>query len=88
MTDANDEQTNFTDEDGCRIIPFPLHRRGLRDADRGKWSFSTNVHAVTGSDAEWLRDQLARLVKDLLVWARADLEGATGNDAIEEEEAA
>jgi len=88
MTNANDERANSADGDGCQIIPFPVHRRGLHDADAGRWTFSANVHAVTGSEAEWLQDQLTRLVKDLLAWARADLEGASGNEGVDEEEAA
>ncbi|MCC8245070.1 hypothetical protein [Saccharothrix luteola] len=45
----------------------------------GGWVFSTEIDPITGTDADWVRQEIATAVRDLLLWALADAASASGD---------
>lgn len=71
-------------DEGGRVLPFPPGGRdGLRRAEAG-WTFTTNVRWIGGTEGEWLRRELASVLRDLLAWARDDMAGDVVQDDGEE----
>nr|CEL17665.1 hypothetical protein [Kibdelosporangium sp. MJ126-NF4] len=68
------------------VVPLSLRRRDRSQRSDESWRFTATVHYVTGREGEWLSKELARAIRELLVWARGDeLVEADGQD---EEQAA
>ncbi len=75
-----DAMTDSATDEGGRVIPFPRGGRdGIHRAD-GRWDFRTEVRWVEGAEGEWLRHELADVLRDVLVWARNDLADALPDD--------
>lgn len=55
-----------------RVVPFPRGGRGGVVHGDGLWTFTTDIQWVEGAEGNWLRDELAAVTRDLLVWARED----------------
>ncbi len=63
-----------TDEpDVAKVIPFPPGGRHGRNPSQADWAFTTDVRWVDGAEGEWLRKELASVVRELLVWASAEM---------------
>jgi hypothetical protein len=83
VTGANGPEWSFEDLDvergeGGVVVPFP---RGGRDGQRRgdvRWTFATSVRWVGDSEGEWLRHELASVLRDLLAWAREDITRGAG----------
>jgi len=62
-------------DEGGRVIPFPPGGRdGLQKSHR-RWRFTADVRRVDGTEGDWLRHELARVLRDLLTWAHEDMTG-------------
>lgn len=72
----------------AEVIAFPRGGRDGRDHGEVDWTFITDVRWVDGSDGEWLRKELAGVVRELLVWASEDMINSEDGDPGEERRAA
>ena len=59
--------------DVAKVIPFPLGGRDGRKHSQPDWVFATDIRWVDGAEGEWLRKELASVVRELLVWACDDM---------------
>lgn len=89
MADANRPDWRVAGLDAAReeaaiVLPFPAGGRdGQRRSDT-RWAFTTSVRWVGGAEGDWLRRELARVLRDLLAWAREDMTGDAVHDTGEE----
>lgn len=86
--ECNDIASAHTDDSGRVVVPLP---RGRRDAARSgddRWEFRTEVRRIAGTEGAWLRQELAAVIRDLLVWAHDDLSRQTSQDHGKEQRAA
>lgn len=72
----------------AEVIPFPRGGRDGRNHGDVDWTFITDVRWVGGPDGEWLRKELAGVVRELLVWASEDMTNSEDEDPGEERRAA
>lgn len=59
--------------DVAKAIPFPPGGCGGRNRNQADWAFTTDVRWVDGAEGEWLRKELAGVVRELLLWACDDM---------------
>lgn len=73
-TSASQPQSAITSTPDGRgdVIPFPCHGVPMGSVSSDRWEFQTEVRYVDGSEADWLRRELAAVLRALLVWARDD----------------
>lgn len=88
MVDANRPEWSFGSDakrdEGGVVLPFPPGGRdGQRRSDT-RWTFTTSVRWVGDAEGEWLRRELASVLRDLLTWAREDIAGDVVHDFREE----
>lgn len=68
------------ENEGGRIVPFPSGGRDGPWQGQARWVFTTEVRGIGGAEGQWLRHELAGVVRDLLTWARDDLTGSGIDD--------
>ena len=73
----NDRVVRLRDKRGA------LDRRGR---DEG-WEVTTAIRRVGGTEGEWLRRELAGVVRELLAWAREDMTARSHQHGDEEQAA-
>lgn len=72
----------------AEVIPFPRGGRDGRNHHDVDWTFTTDVRWVDGAEGDWLRKELAGVVRELLVWASDDMTNSEGEEPGEERWAA
>lgn len=65
------------------VLPFP---RGAPDGHRSdiRWTFTTSIRWINDTEGEWLRRELATVLRELLTWAREDMNADVAQFAMEE----
>jgi hypothetical protein len=66
------------------VIPFPQATRNPNKHRTERWKLAVDVRGVGGAEGEWLRRELAAVVRELLLWAREDLSSSELSDDHEE----
>lgn len=64
----------------AQVVPFPPSGRGPGRHGGDQWDFRTEVHHVGGTEGAWLRQELAAVIRDLLVWAHEDMSRRVDQD--------
>jgi hypothetical protein len=62
-----------------RDVACPPGKPDSRQRRENRWELDSEVRWVGGSEGDWLRHELAGVLRDLLGWAREDMNG--GGDA-------
>lgn len=63
-----------------RGVPFPPGRSDSDQRRENRWELNSEVRWVGGSEGDWLRHELAGVLRDLLDWARDDMNGGDADD--------
>lgn len=81
--DDGPARTNFeprsTDDDRY-VIPLPPRGDDRCHNSGHGWSYTTEIQWVGGQEGDWLRRELAGVLRNLLVWARDDLDSPGAHD--------
>ena len=89
MTAANHPEWSVAGSDkgrdeGGLVLPFPPGGRDGQRRSDARWRFAASVRWVSAAEGEWLRRELAGVLRDLLVWAQEDMVGDEADSSGEE----
>jgi hypothetical protein len=63
-----------------RGVGCPPGRPDSRQRRENRWELNNEVRWVGGSEGDWLRQELAGVLRDLLDWAHEDMNGGGADD--------
>ena len=84
----NDTTPPRNDDSDRVVVPLPRRRSDAARLGEGHWEFHTDIRWIAGAEGTWLRQELAAVIRDLLIWAHDDISRHTDGPHGEDERAA